>query len=225
MDGTLIDIILFAALSLFLGYRLWLALGHKTGNERPPQQAEAYRRAEAEAAAAKNVVPLRPRGPVIDVEPTRGAPVPLQAGVQQIRSADRDFDLDRFCEGAKQAFGMIVKAFAEGDTASLRALVSDEVYDTFAEAIRHRLAARESVDTRIVQLDPPEPVDAHLDGRTAYVTLKFVSRQVTITRDAQGKLLDGDPERPIERTDFWTFARNTRSSSPNWALVGTGTPE
>ncbi len=104
----------------------------------------------------------------------------------------------------------------------MRPLVSDEVYDTFAEVIRHRLSVRETVDTRIERLQEPEIEEAHMDGRTAYVTIKFVSGQVSVTRDADGKILEGDPERAVEHTDHWTFARNTRSSDPNWALTGTG---
>ena len=78
------------------------------------------------------------------------------------------------------------------------------------------------MDTRIERLQEPEITEARMDGRTAYITIKFISGQVTVTRDAEGKILEGDPERPVEHTDHWTFARNTRSSDPNWILVGTG---
>jgi len=46
-----------------------------------------------------------------------------------------------------------------------------------------------------------------------------------VTRDADSKLVEGDPERAVEHTDNWTFSRNTRASDPNWALVSTGTHE
>jgi len=36
-----------------------------------------------------------------------------------------------------------------------------------------------------------------------------------------GSIVDGDPERVIEKTDYWTFARDTRATNPNWALVAT----
>ena len=51
--------------------------------------------------------------------------------------------------------------------------------------------------------------------------MRFASDQANVTRAADGHVVDGDPERVVEKTDFWTFARNTRASDPNWQLVAT----
>ena len=68
-----------------------------------------------------------------------------------------------------------------------------------------------------------EIIEAELQGKTAFVTLKFVSEQINVTRDAEGEVVDGDPSGVASVTDIWTFARNTRSRDPNWTLVATGT--
>ena len=60
------------------------------------------------------------------------------------------------------------------------------------------------------------------DG-TAFITVRFVSTQVNLTRDAQGSIVDGSVE-PGEATDLWTFARATGAPDPNWLLVETRTP-
>ena len=65
-------------------------------------------------------------------------------------------------------------------------------------------------------------VEAALRGRTAQVTVRLVSEQINVLRAHDGSIVDGDPEHPIEKTDFWTFARDTRSNDPNWVLVATG---
>jgi predicted lipid-binding transport protein (Tim44 family) len=70
-----------------------------------------------------------------------------------------------------------------------------------------------------------EFVDAAVQGRVARVTLRFVSRQINVTRDAQGRVVAGDPTRPEEVVDLWTFERDVRSSDPNWLLAETATPE
>jgi predicted lipid-binding transport protein (Tim44 family) len=57
--------------------------------------------------------------------------------------------------------------------------------------------------------------------RTAQVTVKLVSQQINVTRAMDGSIVDGDPQHPIEKTDYWTFARDTRSTDPNWVLVAT----
>ena len=63
-----------------------------------------------------------------------------------------------------------------------------------------------------------------MDGRTAFVTVKFVSEQINLTGDKDGNVVEGDPGHVAEITDIWTFARNTRARDPNWALIETRSP-
>jgi len=223
MGDQVIDIILFALVAAFLVFRLWSVLGRRTGSERTPEpQRPMINVTPPRSPASNNVVALPDRGrPAAPARPLN----PLEAGLAQIGSADPQFRPDAFIDGAHHAFELIVKAFADGDTATLRPLLSDEVYDVFAEAIRHRLATKETVETRVVSMRNPELVEARLDGRTASVTIKFVSNQISATRSADGKIVEGDAERAVEHTDFWTFSRNVRSSDPNWILVSTGPHE
>jgi predicted lipid-binding transport protein (Tim44 family) len=66
-------------------------------------------------------------------------------------------------------------------------------------------------------------VDAQLNNRMAECTVRFVSQQANVTRDAQGNVIDGDPAQVDTITDLWTFARDTRSRDPNWQLIRTET--
>jgi predicted lipid-binding transport protein (Tim44 family) len=116
---------------------------------------------------------------------------------------------------------MIVAAFAAGDKAQLRPLLSDEVYTPFSTAIDEREASGETLETRIQQLKSIDIVEAGVAGRNARVTVKFVTDQTNILRAHDGSIVDGHPEDPAEKTDFWTFARDIRSGDPNWVLVTT----
>jgi len=218
----LIDIILFAMVAAFLVYRLWSVLGRRTGSEQPPAKSPQPILAPR-TGSPDNVVALPDRSRPL-TPPSRPAN-PLQAGLAEIGAADPSFRAEPFIDGARHAFDLIVKSFADGDTATLRPLLSDEVYDVFAEAIRHRLATKETVETRVVTMRDPELVEARLEGRTASVTVKFVSSQISATRTADGKIVDGDADRAVEHTDFWTFTRNVRASDPNWILASTGPHE
>lgn len=221
MGDQVIDIILFAMVAAFLVFRLWSVLGRRTGHEQPPVKPPQPIMAPR-AGSPDNVVALPDRSrPSKPVRPSNS----LEAGLAEIGAADAQFHADGFLDGARHAFDLIVKSYADGDTATLRPLLSDEVYDVFAEAIRHRLATKETVETRVVSMRDPELVEARLDGRTASITIKFVSNQISATRTADGKIVDGDAERAVEHTDFWTFARNVRASDPNWILVSTGPHE
>jgi predicted lipid-binding transport protein (Tim44 family) len=63
-----------------------------------------------------------------------------------------------------------------------------------------------------------------MDGRVAIVTVKVVSDQTNLLRDRSGAVIDGDPAKPVEVVDLWTFSRPTRARDPNWTLIATRTP-
>ena len=214
------DVILFAMVAAFLVLRLRSVLGRRTGNER---RRELFVRRER-STPDKNVPPA---------ETTEGAPNPAIAaapvgsiadGLQRVRRADPGFDPSLFLEGVRTAFEMIVNAFAAGDKAALQPLLSREVFQQFGTAIDERVAAKETLETRITQLADADIVEAELAGRTAQITVKLLSKQINVTRAMDGSIVDGDPENPAEKTDFWTFSRDTRSTDPNWVLVATSSP-
>lgn len=211
------DIILFAMVAAFLVLRLRSVLGRRTGNE--PRPDPVLRRAEA---PGDKVVTFGPRSapvrPPVDTAPPADA---VAAGLERIRSADPGFDPALFLEGARGAFEMIVGAFAAGDKARLRPLLSDEVYTPFAAAIDERAAAQETLETRIIGLKRLDITEAGLTGRLARVTVKFVSDQINVLRAHDGSVVDGNPDHAVEKTDFWSFSRDTKASDPNWVLEAT----
>ncbi len=212
------DIILFAMVAAFLVLRLRSVLGRRTGNER--RHDPVLRRAEA--PADKVVALAQPQAPQHRrLWPRRRRRMPSRRVWSSIRAADPGFDPAQFLEGARAAFEMIVGAFAAGDKARLRPLLSDDVYTPFAAAIDERAAAGETLETRIIALKRLDITEAGLAGRIARVTVKFVSDQINVLRAHDGSVVDGDPDHAVEKTDFWSFTRDTRASDPNWVLEAT----
>jgi predicted lipid-binding transport protein (Tim44 family) len=216
-DFQYFDIILFAMIAGFLVLRLRSVLGRRTGNERRRQGF--IRSAAPVAEKARNV---GERGKSATIVSLGAKPVDeIALGLDRIRRADPAFDPEHFLGGARTAFDLIVGAFAGGDKAALRPLLSDEVYHGFVASIDERNAARETLETRIVGLDNLDITAAELAGQIAQVTVKFVSRQINVTRASDGSIVEGDPQRAVEKTDFWTFSRDIGSTDPNWVLIGT----
>ena len=58
-------------------------------------------------------------------------------------------------------------------------------------------------------------------GRNAQITVRFRSKLVSVTRDKDGNVIDGNAERVTDITDIWTFARDLSSRDPNWKLLAT----
>ena len=226
--------IIFLALAVFIFLRLRSVLGQRTGSERPP--FERSNRNVPLGAPETNVVPMP--GSVIDQAPLAptadvAAPAdrwkdiaepgtPLAQGLDALVAQDSSFDPRHFLSGARSAYEMIVLAFANGDRRALRDLLSSEVYESFDAVIRDREKHDQKTETRFVSIDKAELVAAEARDRAAQLTVRFVSQMISVTRDKNGTVVDGNPDKVADITDVWTFARDTASRDPNWKLVGTG---
>jgi predicted lipid-binding transport protein (Tim44 family) len=241
--GNNYDIILIGLVAVFLILRLRSVLGKRTGNERPPARdpftppapptatPRVGDRGDAPATQGNdNVVPL----------PTANAPAPrpslatsgpggiratvmptATAGVAAIRGADPSFEPIGFTAGGRAAFTAIVEAFAKGDTGSLRTLLDGPTFSSFEAAIRGRIERKEKAETTLIGFEASDVATAELQGSNASVTVRFVSEQINVLRNADGQIIDGNPNEVQKVIDLWTFRRDTKSSDPNWLLVKT----
>jgi len=231
---TLIAIVV----AVFVLFRLRSVLGTRTGNERPP--IDRTRSAPAEKKnGEETVVPLRPRpAPAPDLDEERRARKleaeieqaaagneSLAAGLRAVAEADPTFTPKFFLDGAKQAYEMIVTAFAEGDRQTLRNLLDKEVFEGFQRAIAEREAAGHRNDFTFVGLPRVEITEAEYDKRNVLVTVRFQAEVVSAIRDKDGNLVEGNADQVEIVADEWTFARNPKSRDPNWKVVATGRPD
>ncbi len=233
-DGfAFIDIIILAAVAAFLVLKLRSVLGKRSGHDER-RGGDPFQKPGDQGDDDK-VIPLpnRSKGreePAAssdagddDQEPQEDEGA-LAANLAKIGLADRTFDPEGFNGGARAAFEIIVTAFAEGNRKGLRPLLSDEVYENFVSAIDAREEREETLETALVGIHEAEIIEASLDQKIAYVTIKFVSEQVNVVRGADGEEIDDTTKQAARITDIWTFARNTRSRDPNWSLVATSSP-
>ena len=122
---------------------------------------------------------------------------------------------------------MVLNAFAKGDAKALRPLLSDQVFENFNGAIEERNRNRQRLDTTLVGILSADIVDAEFakDTNEARVSVKFVSQQISVTKDQEGRIIDGDPSEVANITDIWSFQRSVKARDPNWVLVGTESPQ
>ncbi len=226
--------IIFLALAVFIFLRLRSVLGQRTGRERPPYDPYSARDAVRSPPAADKVVTL-PSHPVESApRPAEPLPAPgerwkgvaeagsaVATGLDAIAAADTSFDAQHFITGARAAYEMIVTTFAEGDRRQLRSLLSREVFDGFDAAITARENRGESAETRFVSIDGSTITAAELRNRTAQITVRFISKLISATRDRSGTVIDGNAEKVTDVTDVWTFARDVSSRDPNWKVAAT----
>jgi predicted lipid-binding transport protein (Tim44 family) len=145
----------------------------------------------------------------------------VASGLDAILAADPSFDAQHFITGARAAYEMVVSAFASGDRRQLRELLSRDVYDGFDAHISQREGHGETLETKFVSIDSSTLTAAELRARSAQITVRFVSKLISTTRDRNGAVIDGNAERIADVTDIWTFARDVTSRDPNWKVVAT----
>jgi predicted lipid-binding transport protein (Tim44 family) len=191
-----IELIILAAVAVFVISRLYSVLGQKTGAEPP-----AHRLREAVA-----------RAPDVEEEPEPArAPVraaftgPAAAGLETIAAVDPAFSPEDFTRGARKAYELIVAAFADGDRDALKLLVDDDVYEAYSDAI----SQRQSAGTEPMRLNRIKTARIF----SASVAADDFAR-VAVSFEAE--LTDGENQRTAK--DVWTFKRAIKSASPNWLL-------
>lgn len=197
----LFELIIFAVLAAVVLFQLYSVLGRRVG--RQPEEAR----------------PGAPADRLRDEPPQAQTGVPL-TGVAAIRARDASFDAGKFLDGARQAYEMIVTAYARGDRETLKPLLSAPVMDNFET----HMAARES-ENRSEEVQFFHPPRADLEkmdvvGDVATATVRFLAEFRSRTKGPEGEGVDD------RRTaELWTFERNLKSRDPNWTLVHVDTAE
>lgn len=207
-------IVVLAMVAAFLALRLYSVLGKRTGHEPLPKTADE----RVAAASMARTVDVTPE--TREVAP-RMVPADAEAGLRSVVSAEPQFDVTRFVEGAKAAYRMILEAFWRGDREALAALVTPDVAAAFGAAIDEREAAGQTLDNRLVTIETATISAVTVSGRDARITVRFDADIAAVTRDADGNVVAGSTSDAVETHDAWTFQRTLKSADPNWLLADT----
>jgi predicted lipid-binding transport protein (Tim44 family) len=194
----LLELIIIAVVAGVVLYQLYAVLGRRVGRQPEDivQPVIAPRTGEVDAFTA----------------PVDTSPAPV--GVAAIRARDPAFDPGKFLSGARQAYELIVTAFASGDRATLERLLAPEVMTGYGKAID----ARESEGrTETVEFTQPPRADlesAEVNGDVARTRVRFLAEFRSRTKGPEGEGVDD------RRTaELWTFERRLTNRDPNWTLV------
>jgi predicted lipid-binding transport protein (Tim44 family) len=222
--------LVFLGLAIFLVMKLRSILGTRSGFERPPEEIRKEMEARRQMAegvpppAAQPVPQPIPAEPVDPADRWKGiakADSPLAAGLDAVVSADPSFDPRGFAQGARGAYELIVQSYTKGDRKTLKSYLGDDVFEEFQNAINDRESRGETAETTFVSIDKAEIVGAEMRGKQAHITVSFLSKLISATRDKAGLVVDGSAEKVTDVNDIWTFARDVSSRDPNWRLVAT----
>ncbi len=216
--------IILLAVAVIIFWRLKVALGQRTGTEKPPLDLGRVKET------------ARPDGDnVIQMPGQRSAPESIEPvwkghaaegsetakGLEAIVAVAKGFNTAQFMSGAKSAYEMILEAFAAGDRQALKPLLSKEVYESFAAAMDERAKLGQTMVFQFVGVKSADLDRAGLQGKRAQLTVRFRSDMISALNNKDGTIAEGDPKAVQDVSDLWTFERDTSSKDPNWKLVAT----
>ena len=205
-----IDILIFAVIAVLLVLRLRSVLGQKTGYEDQSRGKETAERFE------QKPIPIR-----ADVQ----AAANDGHGMDALRRAEPSFSEAQFLDGAKAAFGIILSAYAEGDIAQLKRLLSYDLLQSFIQSIQQRASDGEALSITIEDISHVSILNAQVFDNIASVTVDFHSTQTRMITDEGGNVIEDEGTGKLELVDIWTFERDLTLSDPNWKLAETESPE
>ena len=219
MSSAVIQLLVLAGIAVFLILRLRSVLGTRDGFEKPPVSVPGERRRAD-----------RPEFEVIEGGPDRDIVDHVPDGSESARAlaamkiAEPGFGVGDFLEGARGAYEMILVAFEKGDLGDVRPFLADDVADAFQQVIDARREQGLTVDANFVGLREIDLTEATFDRETGIgeITVRFVGELTSVVKDAEGRIVEGDPNAIKRQKDVWVFGRELGADDPNWYLVSTG---
>lgn len=220
MSTQMIELIILFAIAAFVLFRLKSVIGTRSGYEAPPD----YQSRDRAAQAGRSDPAEEPEDDADEAGLGRPIPKSAKPALAAMREAEPEFSLGVFLDGARGAYEMILMAYEAGERDTLSGLLEPDVYAAFEGVIAEREAAGLKVDARFIGVRDLRLESAAFDPASGEgeLTLRFVSELVTAVHDAEGRVVEGDPNEVRRQTDVWTFSRRMGGHDPNWLLSATG---
>ena len=187
-----IDIILLGMIAGFIVLRLRSILGRKTGHESKVYPGFS----EKEFNIPKNEAK------------------PVKQNLETLEGKDKK----EFLRGAELAYESILTSFATGDLIKLKNLLSSNIFSNFSDAIKSR--NKEGIKSEFTFIGVKETsVEKYEKIKdNLFTTVKFVAEVISVKKDKENKIIEGNPDKIKFVTDSWKFTRNIKQKDPNWYL-------
>ena len=131
------------------------------------------------------------------------------------------FDKQGFINGANKVFELVLTAFNSGNMESVKELISKKILTAFNEVIAQRKEQNMTSEVDFICFDKSEIKDVKILKNSAKIAVEFITEQVNLLRNAEGKVIEGDENFIQKITDVWTFERSLNAQSNKWLLVST----
>jgi predicted lipid-binding transport protein (Tim44 family) len=217
------DILILALVAGFILLRLRSVLGNRVGNDDPD-----FMRPLPKSRPDEPVVQLGDKPNKFKIKEAEPDPYLLNLKekdvadtLSAIKLKDPGFVATTFLQGARMAYEMVFDAFAKNDKQTLKMLLSDDIYKHFLAEMEERDKSDRKSETTLVAVSAKDITRAVMSGSNVQLCVKFSTEQVTVVRDSENKIIEGDASRVVHGEDEWVFERDVNSKNPNWKIIET----
>ncbi len=190
-----IDIILLAMIAGFIILRLRNILGRKTGHE--DKIYPSFSDKKFEEFKKVNEVKFK------------------KSNVDDLADEEKV----KFLKGAQIAYESIITSFAKGNKKNLKTLLTSSMNSSFEQAIADRDSQGIKSELTFIGMKNSNLEKYEKINNKIFATVKFVSEIISVKKDKDDKVIEGNPDRIKTVTDYWKFTKEVTSNSPNWYLA------
>ena len=217
------DLIFFVLVAAFLIIRLRSVLGRRTGNEKRPKDIFMYQDTVLGSGKKKTISEKEDIKEKSFDESLSKNKVNLKKGtaLEKIYYFDQTFSTKKFLAGAKNAYQQIINSYANGEINKIKYLLGSKVFSTFSNEIKSRVKKKYTLEHTLISIKSAAVEKIYVKSSIADIVVKFVSEQVNLLKNKDGKVLKGNDEYIENHTNYWTFSKDLKSNDPNWKLIVT----
>ena len=187
-----IDIILLGMIAGFIILRLRSILGRKTGHESKVYPSFEEKRFNI---SKNEVKPMKQNHNVLEGK-----------------------DKKEFLKGAEIAYETILTAFANGEVKKLKDLLTPMMNSNFSDAIEARNSDKIKSEFTFIGIKESSVEKYEKVNDVLFATVRFVAEVISVKKDKNDKIIEGNPDKIKFVTDIWKFTKNIKKNSPNWYL-------
>ena len=217
------DLIFFVLVAALLIIRLRSVLGRRTGNEKRPKDIFMYQDTVLGSGKKKTISEKEDIKEKSFDESLSKNKVNLKKGtaLEKIYYFDQTFSTKKFLAGAKNAYQQIINSYANGEINKIKYLLDSKVFSTFSNEIKSRVKKKYTLEHTLISIKSAAVEKIYVKSSIADIVVKFVSEQVNLLKNKDGKVLKGNDEYIENHTNYWTCSKDLKSNDPNWKLIVT----
>ena len=173
-----VDLIFFIMIAALLVFRLRNVLGRRTGNEKKPGFGFSFD-AKVVDKNSNNIKEIKINKEHILNSLKKYKNLDKNGDLKRIYILSPNFSPKKFLKGAKDAFEIIVAAYAKGNLKKVKDLLSPNIFKTFSNISNQRIKKKQTLEHTLISFKSEEIKRIILKSTIAEIAVRFVTEQIT----------------------------------------------